>query len=330
MRELAHFRPHRLIRDSHLQTLFPFFMRRLPRLQIRRERIELPDGDFIDLGWCGDQRPGAPLAVLVHGLTGGFDSKYLRGTAQQLIATGWRAVLLQLRGGGPEPNRLPKSYHQGDTADLRYVLHLLRQREPGIVLAAVGWSLGGNIVLKAMGEEGERAPADFAAAASVPFRLWPCVDRLRQGFSRQYQARMLADLKQQMRRKHARVPAPPGVDLAAAEAARDFVEFDQAYTAPLNGFRDADDYYTRCECAPFLAAIRRPTLIVHAADDPFMQPSVVPSPAELPPCVRLEVSRHGGHVGFIASGRYGQPVYWLEQRLTAYLNQQLLLTAAAG
>lgn len=326
----ADFRPHRLLSDPHIQTLFPFLLRRIPELAIRRERIELPDGDFVDLGWSGAQAPGVPLAVLVHGLTGDFESKYLRGTARHLIAAGWRTVMLQLRGGGSEPNRLPRSYHQGDTADLRYLLRLLREREPGTPLAVVGWSLGGNIVLKAMGEEGDQAPADYAAAACVPFRLRPCVDRLRQGFSRQYQARMLSELKAQMRRKHARVPAPAGVDLRAAAAARDFIEFDDAYTAPLNGFRDAEDYYARSECGPFLSAIRRPTLIVNAADDPFMQRNIVPEPSALAPQVRLELASGGGHVGFIASGRYGLPVYWLEQRLAAYLNEQLRFSAVAG
>jgi predicted alpha/beta-fold hydrolase len=313
------FRPHPLLHNNHLQTLFPALLRPTPQLEIRRERLELPDGDFVDLGWSGAGAPGAPLAVLVHGLTGDFESKYLRGTARQLIAAGWRTVMLQLRGGGAEPNRLAQSYHQGDTADLRYLLRQLRQREPNAYLAVVGWSLGGNIVLKAMGEEGDQAPVDCAAAASVPFRLRPCVERLRQGFSRQYQARMLDDLKAQMRRKHERVPAPPGIDLRAAAAAQDFIEWDDAYTAPLNGFRDAEDYYARSECAPFLSAIRRPTLIVHAVDDPFMDPVVVPEMAALAPQVTLELTREGGHVGFVASGRWGRPVYWLERRLADYL-----------
>lgn len=324
------FRPHPLLAHPHLQTLFPFFARPLPALAIRRERIELPDGDFVDLGWSGgDASRDAPLAVLVHGLTGGFESKYLRGLAQSLVARGWRTAMLQLRGGGDEPNRLPQSYHQGDTADLRHVLRLLRRREQPSALALVGWSLGGNIVLKAMGEEGDAAPADFAAAASVPFRLWPCVERLRRGFSQNYQARMLTDLKLRMRKKHARVPAPAGVDLAAAERARDFVEYDEAYTAPINGFHSADDYYRRSECAPFLAQIRRPTLIVHASDDPFMEPSIVPAAATLSPDVRLEVTARGGHVGFVASGRLGRPVYWLEQRLAAFLEDQRARLRAA-
>ncbi len=319
----SHFRAHRLMGNAHVQTLFPALLRRSPGLEIRRERLELPDGDFVDLGWSGPAAPGAPLAVLVHGLTGDFESKYLRGTAQKLTAAGWRTVMLQLRGAGPEPNRLRKSYHQGDTADLRYLLHMLRRREPDVFLAVVGWSLGGNITLKAMGEEGNQAPVNCAVAASVPFRLRPCVDVLRQGFARNYQNKMLNALKDQMWRKHAKVPAPPEINLQLANAAQDFIEWDNAYTAPLNGFADAEDYYTRSECAPFLSMIARQTLIVHSVDDPFMDPTITPGQDALAPQVTLELTQRGGHVGFVASGRYGWPVYWLEQRITDFLQDEL-------
>lgn len=313
---------HPLMANMHLQTLFPALLRPAPALEVRRQRLELPDGDFVDLGWCGAAQSGAPLAVLVHGLTGGFDSKYLRGTAQRLIAAGWRTVMLQLRGAGPEPNRLRKSYHQGDTADLRYLLQMLREKEPNIFLAVVGWSLGGNITLKAIGEEGDSALVDCAAAASVPFRLRPCVDVLSQGFARNYQNKMLRDLKVQMWRKHAKVPAPAEISLERAAAAQDFLEWDNAYTAPLNGFADAEDYYTRSECAPFLSVIRRPTLIVHSIDDPFMDPTITPRAEALAPQVTMELTQRGGHVGFVASGRLGQPLYWLEHRLVDFLQSE--------
>ncbi|PTU30050.1 hydrolase [Stenotrophobium rhamnosiphilum] len=323
MTKKATFKAHALLQNSHLQTLWPALLRPLPILEIRRERLELPDGDFVDLGWSGAVATGAPLAVLVHGLTGSFDSKYLRGTAQKLVALGWRTVMLQLRGAGPEPNRLRKSYHQGDTADLRYLLQLLRAREPDTFLAVVGWSLGGNITLKAMGEEGDRAPVNCAAASSVPFRLRPCVDVLRQGFARNYQNKMLRELKVQMWRKHAVVAAPAEINLQLADAAQDFIEWDNAYTAPLNGFADAEDYYARSECAPFIPEIRRPTLIVHSVDDPFMDPTITPNAEALAPQVALELTPRGGHVGFVASGRWGQPVYWLEHRLVDFLQSEL-------
>lgn len=311
------FRPHPLIRGAHLQTLVPSLLRPLPPLDLCIERLELPDGDFVDLGWCGEG--SGPIATLVHGLTGGFESKYLRGLARELIAQGWRCVLLQLRGGGAEPNRLPRSYHQGDTADLRRLWHVLRAREPHTPLAAAGWSLGGNIVLKALGEEGDAAPVAVAVAASVPFRLRECAERLNQGFSRVYQHKLLTELKAMVRRKQAATPMPATVDVPAALAARDFPSFDEAFICPLNGYRDADDYYTRAACGPYLRAIRRPTLIVHALDDPFMHASIVPDASMLAPDVTLELAPHGGHVGFAATGAGLRWHWWLESRLARFL-----------
>ncbi|MGH8540040.1 MAG: YheT family hydrolase, partial [Stenotrophobium sp.] len=182
-----------------------------------------------------------------------------------------------------------------------------------------GWSLGANVLLKYMAEEGDRALVSVAAAICAPFRLMACAKRLREGFSRQYQDSLLKDLRAMLRRKHAVVPVPDGVNLEGALRARDFIEFDDAYTAPLHGFRDAADYYARCESAQFLKLIRRPTLIVNAADDPFMGPDILPKARQLAPSVTLEVARSGGHVGFVAAGRFGQPVYWLEQHLAQYL-----------
>lgn len=315
------FRAHPLLRNPHLQTLFAALLRPSPALAIRRERLELDDGDFVDLGWSGEDNADGPIAVLVHGLTGGFDSKYLRGLAQRLIARGWRTVALQLRGGGPEPNRTTRLYNHGDTADLRYLLHLLHKRERNTPLTAVGWSLGANVLLKALGEEGDAAPVTAAVAVCAPLRLVPCAERLRHGFSRKYQDRLLVELNALLRKKHqiAKVPVAPGVNLEAALQARDFFEFDEAYTAPNNGYRDALDYYARCESAGFLGRIRRPTLIINTANDPFMDPAILPTAEELAPQVTLELADRGGHVGFVAAGRYGQPEYWLESHIEKYL-----------
>lgn len=317
------FRPHPLLRNRHLQTLFPALLRPLPKLMLRKERIELPDGDFVDLGWAGEHNTRGPIAVLVHGLTGGFESKYLRGFAQQVIRKGWRVAALQLRGGGLEPNRVARMYHQGDTADLRHVWALLHQRESETPLATVGWSLGGNVVLKALGEEGAESHIAFAAAVCPPFRLRECAEHLRQGFSRRYQARLLRELGEHISRKQVTAPAPAHVNIADALKARDFFEFDDAWTAPLNGFRDADDYYSQSECGPFLRSIGRPTLIVHAKDDPFMGPNILPRVEDLSPYVTLELPETGGHVGFISAGRYGQPTFWLERHLAEYFDKSL-------
>jgi predicted alpha/beta-fold hydrolase len=311
------FRPHPLLRNRHLQTLYPSLLRPLPGLPIRRERLELADGDFVDLGWSGEGR--GPIAILLHGLTGGFDSKYLRGTARRLVARGWRTVALQLRGSGPDTNRLPRCYNHGDTEDFHTLCAVLRQREPQTPLYAAGWSMGANILLKAMGEAGGRSPVGAAAAACAPFQLEPCAERLRRGFPRVYQRHLLNNLGAILRRKHGPVPVLPVADLEQALRAPDFFVFDEAYTAPVNGYSGARDYYTRASCGQFLKDIRRPTLIVNALDDPFMVPEIIPKAEQLAPPVTLELARHGGHIGFIGAGRGGAPDYWLDRRVADYL-----------
>lgn len=313
------FRPHPLLRNPHLQTLAPYLLRPLPPLVLRVERMETPDGDFVDVGWSGEHNTGASIAVLLHGLTGGFQSKYLRGLAQRLIEKGWRVAMLQFRGAGAEPNRTHRMYNHGDTADLRWLWQELRRREPATRLVATGWSLGGNVLLKALSEEGADVPLERACAASVPFRLLECAERLRNGFSRLYQRRLLGDLQLSIRRKHLAVAVPEGVDLDAALLARDFFAFDDAYTAPLNGYRDSQDYYARASCGQYLGDVRCPTLVINALDDPFMVPEIVPTATQLAPEVTLELARNGGHVGFVAAGARGEPLYWLEQRIAEYL-----------
>lgn len=317
------FRPHPLLVNPHQQTLVPYFLRSRVPLDLRTERWELDDGDFVDLGWSGEHNTGAPIAVLVHGLGGGFESKYLRGLASRLNRRGWRTALLQLRGGGAEPNRLPRCYHHGDTADLRHVWRRLREQQPHSPLASVGWSLGGSVLLRALAEEGAQAPVDVAAAASVPFQLQACAEHMRRGFARLYQRHLLGALKDIVRRKHAALPLTPPADVEAALAARDFFAFDEAFTAPINGFRDARDYYERASSGAVLGDIRRPTLIVQALDDPFMPPSVVPPETALSPEVTLELSPSGGHVGFVGAGAFGQLDWWLERRLADYLHESV-------
>ena len=316
------FVPHPWLKNPHFQTLLPV-LRPMPPVPLSIERRELPDGDFVDIGWCGtpdqQQREGAPIAVLLHGLSGGFESKYARGTAQQLLARGWRAVILQFRGAGPEPNRLPRQYHHGDTEDLRELLALLHAREPETPLYAVGWSLGGNVLLKYMGEEGAHAPVSAAVAVCAPFKLRDCAEKLRTGFSRIYQNHLLGELKGMIRRKHALVKM--GIDLDRVLRARDFFEFDDV-VAIVNGFKGAEDYYERAQCSRYLGGIGRPTLAIHAKDDPFMTPEIVPTPAQLPPCMTIELCEYGGHVGFVAAGPRLEPRFWLEERIAEYLETQ--------
>ena len=300
----------------------PSLFRPMPKLDVRPERITWPDGDFTILAWAGErENPTGPIAILVHGLTGDFTSKYLRGTARQLIDRGFRTCLLQLRGAGPEVNLSRRFYNHGDTEDLKAVWHRLRAAEPQTALVAAGWSLGGNVVLKALAEDGAAAPIARAATASVPFLLEPCVVKLKKGTARLYQHYLLSDLKRTLVRKHKKlgIPVPPGANLKAALAARDFYELDDAYTVPNNGYKSSRDYYRRAACGNFIGHITVPTLIVQAMDDPFMTPDIVPGPEALAPAVTLELARRGGHVGFIGRGPYGRPVAWLESHFADWL-----------
>ncbi len=318
----SEFRPAAWLKNPHLQTIFAASLRPRPRLQVRRERIELPDGDFLDLDWVdAGTRPDAPIVILLHGLTGSIQSKYARGLMRRLNAIGWRPVLMHFRGASGEPNRLPRGYHSGETTDIDFVERLLQARQPDTPLAAVGFSLGGNVLLKWLGEQGSAAPVVTAVAVSVPFDLRLCAESIRQGFSRLYQDRLLRGMRAGIHIKFQRIDSP--IPLPDLRRLRDFIQYDDAITAPLHGFADVDDYYNRCSSRKFLKDIRVPTLVLHASDDPFMSPQVIPRDDELSDAVTLELSQQGGHVGFVSAGPHGRPVFWLEQRIPAHLQRYL-------
>lgn len=315
------FKPAWWLPGPHAQTLFPVLARRRLGLSTQAERLELPDGDFLDLNWALDAPSQAPLVLLLHGLEGSLRSHYAAGLMQCLNRAGLRAVLMHFRGCSGEPNRLPRSYHSGETTDLDYVLKVFREREAHTPMAAVGFSLGGNVLLKWLGETGDRAGLEAAVAVSVPFSLAIAADRLDRGISRLYQAYLLQKLHRSLRTKQARMELP--VQQTSVSQLDSFRRFDDAVTAPLHGFTGVDDYYARASSKAYLSRIVCPTLILQALDDPFMTAAVLPAVAELSPAVCLELSPTGGHVGFI-SGPLGRPEYWLEQRIPAFLTQRLL------
>jgi len=314
------FQPAWWCRGAHAQTLWPYVFRLAPRPAFRRQRLELPDGDFLDLDWAGPD--AGPLVLALHGLEGSSNSHYLRGLAHTLALAGIRTVVMHFRGCSGEPNRLARAYHSGETGDVAQVVQYLHAREPGLALAAVGYSLGGNVLLKWLGEGGEDIPLRAAVAVSVPYDLAACARRLEHGLSRLYQWRLVRSLKRATRRKFSRIASP--VPLAGLDRVRTFTGFDDLVTAPLHGFSGAAEYYARCSCRQFLPGVRIPTLLVHAADDPFMSPGVVPQPAELPAAVALDLSPRGGHVGFIAGANPLRPRYWLERRIEAFLGARLV------
>ncbi|MDF1552970.1 MAG: hydrolase [Deferrisomatales bacterium] len=325
------FRPAWWLPGPHLQTCWPALARRVPRLALTSERLELPDGDVLDLAWTGRPKPAstAPLVVVLHGLEGSAASPYAAGLLSALAQRGWTGVLMHFRGCGGTPNRLARSYHAGETGDAAWLLEQLAQRHPAAPLAAVGFSLGGNVLLKLLGETGADAPVRAAVAVCPPLPLAACAARLERGLSRIYQRYLVTQLKSSLRTKQAAVALHSRLRLPAAGLAdlHTLRAYDEAVTAPLHGFAGAAEYYARCSALPWLRDIAVPVLVVQAADDPFMGPEVLPGSGDLSPWVRSEVSTRGGHVGFISGANPLQPRYWLEERVPVYLAAQLVEAA---
>lgn len=318
VRERPDFRPLSWLPGPHLPTIWASACRRLPALTPRHERFELADGDFVDLAW--NQADAGPLVVVLHGLEGGIESRYARGILAALGAAGFRAVLMHFRGCSGEPNRLARAYHSGDTGDIAEVVRALAERDSEGVFALIGYSLGGNVVLKWLGECGAAAPVHTAVAISVPFDLAACADRLNTGFSRFYQRRLVRSMQDKYRRKFSAMPSPLRID--RLEELDTFWRYDDAVTAPLHGFDGVHDYYAQSSSRRYLRDIRVPTLILHARDDPFVPPAAIPTAAELGPPVTLELTPTGGHVGFIGTSSGDAAGYWLERRILEHLGEQ--------
>ena len=317
---MKRFRAPWWLSSCHLQTLWPALIRRAPGVRFQRRRIELDDGDFIDL----DETPPAtaePVVLLLHGLEGSSSSPYIRGMASAIQSLGWQASVMHFRGCSGHPNRLPRTYHSGDTGDTAFVMQTLKREKPHSPLILVGFSLGGNVVLKLLGEQGVSTQAAAAVAVSVPMVLSECARRLESGFSRVYQRWLLKSLHGKFRLKLNLRDAP--IDFKEVSKWRTFTASDHNVTAPLHGFSSATHYYTESSSRQYLKDIRVPTLIVQSRDDPFMTAAVLPQPGELSDFVRLEVSKTGGHVGFVQGAVPWRARYWLEERVPAFVKRSL-------
>ncbi len=309
----SRFRPPPLLGSGHAQTILPVLLPRRLALAFTRTRLELADGDFLDLDWA---RAGhARLAVIAHGLEGSSTQQYVRGMAATLHADGWDVLAWNFRGCGGEPNRLLRAYHSGDTADLAAVL--AHAAADYARLALVGFSLGGNVLLKYLGEAPPHPAITAAAAISAPLDLASSARALdeRRG-NGIYLRRFLVPLIAKIETKARAFPGQLNTD--GLRAIRSFQEFDDRYTAPLHGFRDAADYWQRSSARQFLPGIATPTLILTARNDPFLTAASIPGPeAAANPALFLEAPASGGHVGFLDLARGVQP--WSERRVAEFL-----------
>ncbi len=298
---------------GHLQTIYPAVFRRVPVVTQRRERLELPDGDFLDLDWAGGG--SRRLVILSHGLEASSRATYIQGMAAALRRRGWDVLAWNCRGCSGEPNRLLRFYHSGASEDLDHVVRHALAVHPAEQVDLIGFSLGGNITLKYLGERKPAERLHRAVAFSVPCDLACSSRRLSAGSNRIYMERFLRCLRSKLRQKQPRFPDE--IDLSGLRGVRDFRGFDDRYTAPLHGFRDAADYWERSSSRSCLPAIRIPALLVNAANDPFLGPGCFPrEEARESGTFHLEVPDGGGHVGFYAGG--GES--WAEARAAEFLS----------
>jgi len=319
------FKPAWWLKNGHLQTIYPAFFRKTPTPpDYRRERITTPDHDFIDVDFCG--KGDQPLIILLHGLTGSSQSGYIKGLQHTLLKRGLRSAALNFRGCSGQANNRARCYHSGETEDIHFLYQTLRQREPETPLGAVGFSLGGNVLLKWLGEQGSHLTLFAAVAVSVPLLLGICATKLDHGVSQLYRGNLLKDLKIYMQTKRQHLDKLGNTreslkidELGNLSGIRSFWEYDDRVVAKLHGFNDVHDYYRRSSSRQYLKSISVPTLLIQAVDDPFMTSEVLPGLDEVSSHVKLEFSQHGGHVGFITGHIPFRPQYWLEQRIPEFL-----------
>jgi len=311
------FRPAWAAAGPQRQTLLAYYIRRPRPPTLRRERVDTHDGDFLDLDWL-DAPPDVPHVLVLHGLEGSPDSGYVLSTLNEIARRGWGAVAMAWRSCSGEPNRMLRSYCSGETEDPRFVC--TRVRAAGIrgPLFAIGYSLGANALLKLLAETGPEAPVDAAVAVSTPFDLAACARMLDAPWSGGaiYRRFFLKTLRMKALGKLREHPAS-GLSSASVRRARTFRAFDDAFTAPSNGYRDADDYYARASSGPLLGRIRRPVLCISAEDDPMIPRETLP--VSVPgPYVQMLRTAQGGHVGFL-SGSLLRPRFWAEAQAVEFL-----------
>jgi predicted alpha/beta-fold hydrolase len=316
----THFIAAKGLANPHIQTLIPRFVRRKALFEPIWETLDTPDGDFVELAWSedpyGQSARGKPVFILFHGLEGCFHSPYANGLMHAFAKQGWLSVMMHFRGCGPNPNRLARAYHSGEIGDARQFIELLDHRYPNSKKVAVGISLGGNMLTNYLAHYGDDTKLDGATVISAPLDLAACARRIEQGFSKVYRSYLLSSMKKNALNKLHLLSEVLGLTEERIKNMKKLYEFDDLITAPLHGFKNADDYYQRCSGLPRLREITVPTRFIHAKDDPFMTHEVIPT-FSLPSHINYQLLDRGGHVGFM-TGSLRRPRFWLEESLPSY------------
>ncbi len=312
------YKPWRLFKNAHIQTIYPPLFRKVKNISYVRERISTPDHDFIDLDWS--RVGGDKVVIVLHGLEGHSRRSYMLGMISAFNMRGWDAVAFNFRGCSGQPNRLLRSYHCGATEDLHTVVNHVIDHYHYARVSPVGFSVGGNLTLMYLGEK--KYPISplikRAAAVSVPCDLESCANKLAQPSNILYMKRFLMMFHDKIRIKMRLMPND--IDDANYHLIRTFKDFDDRYTAPIHGFSSAKDYWTRCSCRQFLPGINIPVLLISARDDPFLGGQCYPvEEAKNSRHLYFEMPRHGGHVGFIDFRSSGE--YWHEKQIAAFVTK---------
>ncbi len=306
--------------NGHIETLIPYLFRPTKTQPYQRERIDTPDDDFLDLDWV--KNGNKQLVIVSHGLESSSQAKYVQGVADHLKQHGFDILAWNYRGCSGELNRTIKYYHSGASYDLATVVdHVLKSTHYETIYL-VGFSLGGNLTLKYIGEESRKLDKKIKAACafSTPCYLKTASYELATGFNKLYTQNFVSTLRQKVYDKE-EMFKEQGFDTSVVKKLKDLPSFDDFFTAPLQGYKNADDYYEQCSSKHFLKDIKVPTLIVNAANDPFLSKECYPyEEAESNPFVDLEVPEHGGHVGFYQHSKGN--VMWSEDRILSFLQGQ--------
>ncbi len=318
------FNPPFLLRNRHIQTLYAPLFRKQKSLDLEVQYFELDDGDFVECHWYNKPLKGSstPIVTLFHGLEGSYASPYIQGIMRALSSYGYSVVIMHFRGCADKENLLPRAYHSGDTNDAKLWIEYIGLNYPNSNLYAIGYSIGGNVLLKLLSEWGDNSPLSMAVSVSAPMQLDISAKTIKKGFAKIYQRHLLKKLKASLLQKYKKhnYKTLINLDKERVKNISSIWEFDELFTAPIHGFGTAQNYYNLSSSKQYIHKITTPTLIIHALDDPFMTDKVLPTKKEISSSITLEITTNGGHVGFV-DGSLFKPRYWLEDKIVSYFKE---------